>query len=282
VPPRRKREWFDDDSLWREVYPLLFSETRAASVARDAGRLLRLTRPRGKDVLDLCCGPGLYSIPLAVRGYRVTGVDRTGYYLAKARARARAAGARVEWVRRDMRDFIRPGAFDLALNMEASFGYFDDRNDDLRVLRHVLESLRPGGALVMEMIGKEQLAHIFASVTFQTLPNGTRLFSRHAITDDWTRIRNEWTFVRRGRAREFTFQHRIYSGRELRDLMRQAGFVGVKVYGDFGGEEYGPRTTRLVAVGRRPAEARDGMRTNARARGRRKSEVLKGETHGAA
>lgn len=282
MAPRRRREWFEDDSMWREVYPLLFSEARAASVARDTGRLLRLIRPKGKAVLDLCCRPGLYSIPLAKRGYRVTGVDRTRYYLARARARARAARVRVEWVHQDMRDFVRPGTFDLVLNMEASFGYFEDRSEDLRVLRQVLESLRPGGALVMEMIGKEQLAHIFASVTFQMLPNGTRLFQRHAIFDDWTLIRNEWTFVRRDRARRFTFQHRIYSGRELRDLMRQAGFVGVNVYGDFAGEEYGVRMRRLVAVGRRAAIARDGMRGNARTTGRRGLKALKGGTHGAA
>ena len=98
-------------------------------------------------MLDLCCGPGRFSIELAKRGFRVTGVDRTRFLLGKAKSREKKAGVKVEWVESDMRDFVRPGAFDLALSMFTSFGYFDDKADDLRVLRQVCESLKPGGEI---------------------------------------------------------------------------------------------------------------------------------------
>lgn len=251
MAPRRRREWFDDDSFWRDLYPFMFAETRFAAAVGGARKVLRLARPRGRAVLDLCCGPGRFSVPLAKRGYRVTGVDRTRYYLAKARARAKAARARVEWVRQDMRDFVRPGAFDLALSMFTSFGYFDEKSDDLRVLRHVLESLRPSGALVIETLGKEQIARIFLPVTFDMLPNGAQLFQRHVVRDDWSRMWNEWTIVRRGRAKTYRFEHTVFSGQELRDLMKQAGFADVRLYGGLDGREYGVKAERLVAVGRR-------------------------------
>ncbi|HEY7729168.1 MAG TPA: class I SAM-dependent methyltransferase [Candidatus Eisenbacteria bacterium] len=256
---RRKREWFDDDSFWRDLYPFLFSEARVESAVEDARKLLRLVRPRGRAVLDLCCGPGRFCIPLAKRGYRVTGVDRTRLFLAKARARARAARVSVEWVRRDMRDFVRPAAFDLALSMFTSFGYFDDKREDLRVLRNVRRSLRPGGAFLIETLGKEQLARIFLPVTSDILPDGTQLVQRHAIFDDWTRIRNGWTLIRRGRAKTYTFHHTIYSGQELRDRMEEAGFVAVRLYGGLDGRAYGREAERLVAVGMRERTA-DGPR----------------------
>ena len=91
---RRRREWFDDDSFWRDLYPYLFPESRFANALKDADRVLALTKPKGKAVLDLCCGPGRFSIALARRRFTVTGVDRTKYFLDKARARARAASAR--------------------------------------------------------------------------------------------------------------------------------------------------------------------------------------------
>ena len=75
------------------------------------------------------------------------------------------------------------------------------------------------------------------------------LVHRHEVFDDWTRIRNEWTVIRGGRARTFRFHHTIYSGQELRDLMEQAGFIGVKLYGNLSGDPYGTSATRLVAVG---------------------------------
>jgi SAM-dependent methyltransferase len=252
VAARRKREWFDDDAFWRDLYPYMFTEERFATGVEDAGMLLRLVRSRGKRVLDLCCGPGRFSIPLAKRGYKVTGVDRTRYYLAKARARARAARVRVEWVRQDMRDFVRPGAFDLAISMFTSFGYFDDKQEDQAVLRHVLESLKPGGAFVIETShGKEEIARIFAPASVDVLPGGALLVQRRTVIDSWTRMRNDWTLIRRGRAKTYTFHHSIFSGQELRDCMERAGFVDVRLYGGFDGREYGLKAQRLVAVGRR-------------------------------
>jgi SAM-dependent methyltransferase len=249
---RRKREWFDDESFWRELYPFMFPETRFADAIKEAGMLLRLTRPKGKEVLDLCCGPGRFSTALAKRGYRVTGVDRTRFLLNKARARARAAKARIEWVEQDMRDFVRPGRFDLALSMFTSFGFFGDKSEDLRVLGNMLVSLRPGGVCLIDVLGKERLARIFAPSVVTELPGGVRLLQRHAVFDDWTRLHNEWTVIRRGRTKVFRFDLTVYSGQELRDRMERVGFVGVKLYGGIAGEEYGRDAQRLVAVGRRP------------------------------
>ncbi len=248
----RKPEWFDDDSFWRELYPYLFPQSRFAEAEEQVAKVLALTRPAGKSALDLCCGPGRCSIALAKRGFAVTGVDKTKYLLDRARARARAAKVKVEWVHRDMRDFVRPDAFDLALNMLTSFGYFDDKSEDITVLENVFASLRPGGKCLIDLVGKEQLARAFQVTTSESLPDGAILIQRHEIFDDWTRIRNQWLLVRQGRARRFDFHHTIYSGQELRDRMEQAGFVGVTLYGSLDGNVYGPDAVRLIAVGRKP------------------------------
>lgn len=251
MSPKRKREWFDDDAFWRDLYPSLFPKSRVAAATPDSAKVLRLVRPRGRAVLDLCCGPGRFAIALAKRKYAVTGVDRTRYFLSKARAKARAAGVRIEWVRQDMRDFVRPDAFDLALSMFTSFGYFDDKDEDLRVLARVLESLRPGGAFVIETIGKERLARIFAPAVVELLPNDSLILQRHEVFDDWTRMRNHWTLIRGSRAKTYTFHHTLFSGQELRTRMEQVGFVDVRLYGSLDGEPYGRDSKRLVAVGRK-------------------------------
>ena len=252
---RRLKEWFDDDSFWRDLYPFMFPESRFAASREDAAKVLALARPKGRAILDLCCGPGRFSIALAKRLFAVTGVDRTKYLLDKGRAKARAARVEVEWVQRDMRDFARPGSFDLALSMFTSFGYFDDKTEDLQVLRNILSSLRPGGVLLLELGGTEWLARIFAPTTSAMLPDGTVLVQRHTIFDDWTRIRNDWTLIRAGKAKTFTFHHTIYSGQELRDRMELAGFVDVRLYGSLDGKEYGAKAERLVAVARKPGPA---------------------------
>jgi len=249
---RRKKEWFDDDSFWRELYPFMFPEKRIADANEHIAKALALTKPAGKSVLDLCCGPGRCSIALAKRGFRVTGVDRTTYLLNKARARARAAHVKIEWIQKDMRDFVRPRSFALVLSMFTSFGYFDDKREDMSVLGNMFTSLQPGGACLIEVLGKEHLAKIFQPAISTVFPDGSVLVERHEIFDDWTRVRNEWLLIRNGRVKSFKFHHTIYSGQELRDRMERVGFVAVNLFGNLEGEEYGPNAERLIAIGRKP------------------------------
>jgi SAM-dependent methyltransferase len=249
---KHKKEWFDDDSFWRELYPFMFPEKRIADAKEQIAKALALTKPAGKSVLDLCCGPGRCSIALAKKGFRVTGVDRTAYLLNKARAKARAARVKIEWVLKDMRDFVRPDTFALVLSMFTSFGYFDDKQDDMTVLQNMFTSLQPGGACLIEVLGKERLARILQPTISSVLPDGTVMVERHEIFDDWTRIRNEWLLIRNGRAKSFKFHHTLYSGQELRDRMEQVGFVAVSLHGNLDGDEYGPNAERLIVVGRKP------------------------------
>ena len=251
-PIARKKEWFDDESFWREFYPFMFPAQRVADADEQVARVLALTKPPGKSALDLCCGPGRCSIALAKKGFKVTGVDKTKYLLDKARARARAAHTKIEWVQADMRDFIRADSFDLVLSMFTSFGYFDDRREDMAVLENMLGSLRPGGVCLIEVLGKERLAKILQRTTSTTLPDGTTVVERHEIFDDWTRVRNEWLLIKNSRVKRFKFHHTVYSGLELRDRMERAGFIDVKLHGNLDGDEYGPDAERLIATGRNP------------------------------
>ena len=241
-------DWFRDESFWRAVFPFLMTDERMEGAADEVSSALSLVGFEGRDVLDLCCGAGRHSVELARQGLTVTGVDRSPFLLAKARALADRHGVEVEWVESDMRDFVRPASYDLVLNMFTSFGYFEDRSDDLQVLRNVHESLREGGRLLIDVAGKELVAAVFQSTTSDESPDGGLLVRRHAIVDDWSRIRNDWIVVRDGGASSFTFHLRLYSARELEDALDHVGFRYIRVFGDLRGGEYGPNAERLIAV----------------------------------
>jgi len=168
-------DWFADDAFWEATYPFMFPETRFAGAGEEIDRVLALagmTPGAGGAVLDLACGPGRHSVALAARGFAVTGVDRSAFLLDRARARAAELGAAAEWVHADMRDFVRPAAFDLALCLFTSFGYFTDDADNQRVLAQVAASLRPGGRCVLDVAGKEVLARIFRPAGVRDIPDG--------------------------------------------------------------------------------------------------------------
>jgi 2-polyprenyl-3-methyl-5-hydroxy-6-metoxy-1,4-benzoquinol methylase len=247
-----KSEWFNDDSFWIDQYPVMFSDQRFAEAADQAERLIELVSPQGREVLDLGCGPGRFAVPLAQKGFRVTGVDRTAFLLEKARLRAEAAQVEIGWVQQDMREFIRPAAFDLVISMLTSFGYFEDRGDDLTVLRNMLRNLKPGGACVIDVKGKEGAARTLQRTTAEVRQDGAIVVKRCQVVDEWTRVRNEVIVIREGQERRtYRFDVTLYSGQELRDRLESVGFSDVKLYGDLSGGEYGFDAERLIAVGRK-------------------------------
>src|SRR5262249_28172796 len=162
-------------------------------------------------------------------------VDRTRCLLDRARDRARHAGLGIEFVEADMREFRRPGAFDLVLSLFTSFGYFAERADDLLVLQNVRASLKPDGVFLIDVVGKEWVARHFQATRSRMLPNGTLLVERDRVVDDWTRIETERILVRDGRARTFLLRLSLFSGQELRDRLLGAGFARVDLYGDLDG-----------------------------------------------
>jgi len=245
-------DWFEDESFWQELYPFIFPPDKLDSAEEEVDSILELTGFAQGRVLDLCCGPGRHSIALAKRGAKVTGIDRSAFLLERAASRSRADSVEVEWVHEDMRQFIRAETFDLVINMYTSFGYFDDKNEDIKVLRNVIGSLRPGGTFLIELASKEWLAKVYQPTTSEETADGGLLIQRHEIIDDWSRIRNHWIVVNDGQAMTFQFHHTIYSAQELKDRLDQVGFKNVRAFGDLSGGAFGIESARLVVLAEKP------------------------------
>jgi SAM-dependent methyltransferase len=249
--PEPPHDWFADEDFWEAAFPFMFPEARFANAAEQAEKVLKLVGAEPQCILDLCCGPGRHSVPLAKMGYRVTGVDRSPFLLNKARHSAVAAGLDIEWVEQDIRDFRRPASFDLAINLFTSFGYFEDDAENRAVLRNVFESLTSGGAFVIDTLGKEPFARIFQPAGADEVPGAGWMIQRRTVSDDWSRVSVEMLLIQNNVVRTHGFRHWLYSGRELKEMLRAAGFAEVRLYGNLDGIDYGPEAQRLVAVARK-------------------------------
>ena len=243
--------WHEQDEFWEKVTPVLFPPRRVENAPGDVDNIVSLASVKpGMSVLDLCCGVGRHCLEFARRGYRVTGVDRTKSYLEKAARTASLGNLVLEFVEDDMRRFRRPDAYDVALNLFTSFGYFEDPEDDQRVIRNLRDSLRSHGVLVLELMGKEVLARVFEERDWQELDGLIVLEERH-IKKDWSWAENRWIILKGSERTDVTFSHRIYSAVELSSLLIDCGFKDVDVYGDLAGSPYDHEATRLVVAARK-------------------------------
>jgi len=104
-------------------------------------------------LLDLGCGTGNHAIPLALRGYSVTGVDRSEPMVSRARAKARElqTAATVDFVTGDLRDLDLGRRYDAVLMMFAVLGYQLTNSDVLATLGAAHRHLDPGGLLLFDV-----------------------------------------------------------------------------------------------------------------------------------
>lgn len=100
----------------------------------------------GAQVLDVACGTGNVTIPLARRGATVTGLDLAPNLLVQARARAAAEGLPIRFDEGDAEALPYPdGAFDVVSTM---FGAMFAPRPEV-VAAEMARVLRPGGTLAM-------------------------------------------------------------------------------------------------------------------------------------
>jgi SAM-dependent methyltransferase len=242
-------DWFEDDSLWKLMEPVLFTEARLAHTPAEVDSIKSLCKIQQEDtILDMCCGVGRHSLELARRGHKVVGVDRTGLYIEKAITNAKKENLDIEFVQDDMRTFYRKHSFDVVLSMFTSFSYFDDHEEQMLVLRNIYSSLRAGGRFILESAGKEILARIFLKQNWSEWPHGFMMEEREPI-ENWSKMHNKWIFVERdGTVHRWDVIHWIYSGSEINEMLESVGFSDVRVFGGLDGGPYDNEATRLVVV----------------------------------
>lgn len=138
----------------------------------------RLGFATAAEVVDLCCGDGLFTVPLAGMVRHVTAIDLDPAMLEQARARADAAGI-------TNCTFVAGDAYDLALLAPACVdavliaNTFHGVPDQLRLARAVAAVLKPGGRFIV--INWHRLAR--EQTTVLGLPRGPRTELRMAPED---------------------------------------------------------------------------------------------------
>ncbi|MDP9362294.1 MAG: class I SAM-dependent methyltransferase [Acidobacteriota bacterium] len=206
--------------------------------------------PDDRDILDVACGAGRHSIPLARRGYSVTGVDLSSSFLGEARRRAEAEQLAITWHRGDMRELPWRDRFDGALCFGNSFGYCD-RAGTRAFVRSLANALKPGAAFVLET-GAMAESLLPALQTQRWMEVGDILFFSSATYEaSLSRLDVEYSFLREG-VRETRMAHTwIYTIGEVRELFASAGLTVEQLCASTAGEPFRLGDPKLLIVARK-------------------------------
>ena len=110
-----------------------------------------LARRQGGAVLELACGTGQPTIPIALQGSPIVGLDQSSAMLNVARSRASAVAAPVEFLQGDMRDFSLGRQFNLIFVARNSLLHLLSTADLLAALTAVRRHLAPDGVFAFDV-----------------------------------------------------------------------------------------------------------------------------------
>lgn len=212
---------------------------------------------RGRHVLDLACGTGRFTLPLARSGATVTGGDLSERMLAAARQRAAAEGLAIDFVTLDMRDFDLGRRLDAVTIAANSLLHLTETSDILRLLAAVRHHLAPGGQLIFDIFVPS--AWLLSQPPDQRQPMGEFVHPElGTITIDETIAydpihqvsRADWYWSRPGHP---DFRHtplamrQIYP-QELPLLLERGGFKLLERFGDFDRSALTGQSVRQVCI----------------------------------
>ena len=147
-----KKEWF---SSWFDTtyYHTLYKHRDFCEASIFIDNITRfLNLHKNATCWDLCCGKGRHSVYLNKKGYQVIGTDLSEQSIMEAN---KFANDTLEFYQHDMRKLFRTNYFDVVFNLFTSFGYFENRQDDLNVFNSVAKSLKPNGIFVFDFLNAD-------------------------------------------------------------------------------------------------------------------------------
>ncbi|NOD31963.1 bifunctional 2-polyprenyl-6-hydroxyphenol methylase/3-demethylubiquinol 3-O-methyltransferase UbiG [Ruegeria atlantica] len=181
-------EWWDPHGKFKPLHMLnpCRLDYITQQIAGEFDRDLKSPMPfEGLRLLDIGCGGGLLSEPMARLGADVVGADAAERNLPVARIHAEQSGLKIDYRHTTAEDMAAAGEqFDVVLNMEV----VEHVADPLSYLTATRQLLKPGGLEICSTINRNPKSYAMAifgaEVVMRWLPRGTHEWNKFITPDE--------------------------------------------------------------------------------------------------
>ncbi len=145
-------------------------------------------------ILELACGTGNITIPLAQKGYQVTAVDCSKAMIDKAKKKAEDAELQIEFIEHDMRTLSVEDQFDVVLCCCDSLNYLTEIWDLSAFFKQAYVHTKPGGLLLFDLNSEMKLREIYGNQFYAELGDDFSYFWDNNFDEQTEICRMELTF----------------------------------------------------------------------------------------
>ncbi len=181
-------EWWNPNGKFRPLH--LMNPCRldyiTGQIAAEYGRDLTKPLPfAGLQILDIGCGGGLLSEPMARLGAEVVGADAAPRNIPVAQVHAQASGLSIDYRFTTAEDLAAAGEqFDVVLNMEV----VEHVSDPLAYLTACHDLLKSGGIMLCSTLNRNPKSYLMAIIgaewVMRWLPKGTHDWAKFITPDE--------------------------------------------------------------------------------------------------
>ncbi len=214
--------------------------------------------PSHKDakILELCCGTGRLTLPIAKEGYTICGVDYTPSMLERAKEKTAEEGLAIEFIEADMRTLNLPEKFDLILIPFNSIHHLYTNEGLFQALKVVADHLKEGGTFLLDCFNPNIQYLVEAEKEQQKIAEYTTSDGREVLIkqtmhyEKATQInRIEWHHFINGEFHSIqNLDMRLFFPQELDSYLDWAGFNVIHKFGGFEEEAFTDQSEKQIYV----------------------------------
>ena len=189
----------------------------------------------GGILLDLGCGTGSMSIPMAKKGYSVIGVDLSVDMLMSAREKAYNAGENILFLNQDMTELDLYGTINATISVLDCINHLDSLESVAKTFDKVSLFTEPGGLFVFDVNTVYKHREILGNNTFIIESDDLFCSWQNVLKDDNSVEITLDFFKKQGEKYERsgeTFTERAYPLDTITKLLENSGFEVLKIFDD--------------------------------------------------
>lgn len=201
-----------------------------------------LNLPKNSYIADLPCGKGRHSVYLNSLGYKVTGGDLSENSILHAKQFENESLDFEVW---DMRKALE-NKYDAIFNLFTSFGYFDDDNEDITILKSIKNGLQENGVFVMDFLNVEKVKSNIVSEEIKSV-DGIDFHIKREIKNGF--ILKHISFTADNQKHSYTEQVKFLTLEKMRTYFDKAGLKIKHTFGDYSLNNFNKNTSdRLILI----------------------------------
>ena len=214
--------------------------------------------PKNKDarILELCCGTGRLTIPIAKEGYNISGVDITSSMLEKAKSKALENGLEIDFIQADIRTLDLPEKYDLIFIPFNSIHHLYQNEDIFQAFDVVKNHLKENGLFLFDCYnpniqyivdGEKEQKKIAKYITKDGRKVSIKQKMRYENKSQINRI--EWHYYINNKFDSIqNLDMRLYFPQELDSYLKRNGFTIIHKFGNFKEEEFNNSSEKQIFV----------------------------------